>query len=208
MQYEMQGPTITGSWYNPKTGDSFTVRDAMFEDNNMLIMTTDGRQIGLNQIEGYIQGKLPSGTNMAINEIKEISKTPIIAELDTSPITTQITQPASLGNINGPRIDAVGINDTIIQRALRQATKPEISVKINWVDWPADKINMLISDMDIDLDDIIEWASKDVNVKELSVVVKSQINKFIKSNISKEYLKALETPEEPKSEKKTKKPKK
>ena len=56
------GPMLDGTWYNPKTGDSFTVRDTFFEDNNLIVMTTDGRRLDYNIISKYIKsadGKVP-----------------------------------------------------------------------------------------------------------------------------------------------------
>lgn len=53
------GPILNGHWYNPKTGDSFTVRDTFFEDNNLICMTTDGRRLDYNMIQNYIQSDKP-----------------------------------------------------------------------------------------------------------------------------------------------------
>ena len=40
----MDGPTIEGVWQNPKTGDFFTVRDSYMEDDDFIIIATDGRR--------------------------------------------------------------------------------------------------------------------------------------------------------------------
>ena len=45
------GPMIEGTWFNPDTGDRFTVRDSFFEDNNYTVLTTDGRTLNYNQIQ-------------------------------------------------------------------------------------------------------------------------------------------------------------
>ena len=59
-----EGPVMQGTWYNPKTKDIFTVRDSFFEDNNYVVMTTDGRCLNYNQIQNYIQ------TDTPVNELK------------------------------------------------------------------------------------------------------------------------------------------
>ena len=33
IMFGAQGPMMTGTWYNPNNGDSFTVRDCFFENN-------------------------------------------------------------------------------------------------------------------------------------------------------------------------------
>lgn len=54
-----EGPILTGNWYNPKTGDSFTVRDTYFEDNNFYVITTDGRRMDYNLMSQYVQSDKP-----------------------------------------------------------------------------------------------------------------------------------------------------
>ena len=52
-------PMLDGTWYDPKTGNSITIRDTFFEDNNLVIMTTDGRKIPYTQMERYIKSDKP-----------------------------------------------------------------------------------------------------------------------------------------------------
>jgi len=52
-------PIIEGTWYNPKTGDSFTARDTFFEDNNLIVMTTDGRRMNYNSLQNYVKSDKP-----------------------------------------------------------------------------------------------------------------------------------------------------
>ena len=40
MMFGGEGPVMQGTWYNPTTGDAFTVRDSFFEDNQYVITTT------------------------------------------------------------------------------------------------------------------------------------------------------------------------
>ena len=54
------GPMIEGTWFNPDTGDRFTVRDSFFEDNNYTVLTTDGRTLNYNQIQNYIKDSSPN----------------------------------------------------------------------------------------------------------------------------------------------------
>lgn len=52
-------PMVTGTWYNPKTGHSFTAKDTYFEDNNMYVLTTDGQRIDGNMLSQYVQSNRP-----------------------------------------------------------------------------------------------------------------------------------------------------
>ena len=60
----MDGPTIEGVWQNPKTGDFFTVRDSYMEDDDFIIIATDGRRFNYKMLSDYSQ------TNQKIEELK------------------------------------------------------------------------------------------------------------------------------------------
>lgn len=55
IQFNGDGPMMSGTWYNPQTGHKFTVRDCFFEDNNFIVMGTDGQRYDYNTIQNYIQ---------------------------------------------------------------------------------------------------------------------------------------------------------
>lgn len=55
------GGAMTGTWYNPKTGDSFTVRDWGLENNELKVYTTDGRVMNYAQVQNYVQSDKPIG---------------------------------------------------------------------------------------------------------------------------------------------------
>ena len=60
----MDGPSIEGVWQNPKTGDFFTVRDSYMEDDDFIIIATDGRRFNYKMLNDYSQ------TNQKIEELK------------------------------------------------------------------------------------------------------------------------------------------
>ena len=59
LTFGTEGPIMEGTWYNPQTGDSFTVRNSFFEDNQYIVQTTDGRVLGYNQIQNYVKSDRP-----------------------------------------------------------------------------------------------------------------------------------------------------
>lgn len=65
-----EGPILSGHWYNPSTGDSFTVKDTYFEDNNLYVITTDGRRMNYDMISKYVQSDkpIPKQTQPAQNQ--------------------------------------------------------------------------------------------------------------------------------------------
>ena len=59
LTFGMEGPNMEGTWYNPHTGDSFTVRNSFFEDNQFIVQTEDGRILKYEQIQEYIKSDKP-----------------------------------------------------------------------------------------------------------------------------------------------------
>lgn len=55
IQFSGEGPMMSGTWYNPQTGHKFTVRDCFFEDNNFIVIATNGQRYDYNTIQHYIQ---------------------------------------------------------------------------------------------------------------------------------------------------------
>lgn len=49
------GPIMSGTWINPSNGDTFTVKDSFFQDNQYMVQTTDGRLLDYNFIQHYVQ---------------------------------------------------------------------------------------------------------------------------------------------------------
>lgn len=66
MMFGGDGPIMQGTWYNPSTGDAFTVRDSFFEDNQYVVTTTDGRYLKYDQLQRYVQ------TDMKLEDLKKI----------------------------------------------------------------------------------------------------------------------------------------
>lgn len=95
----MDGPIMEGKWFNPKTGDTFTVKDSFFEDNQFKVVTTDGRTLGYNQIQNYIKDCSKDGRQSKnINKetgIKKDNKLPNAVLDMLEPTSTEPDKPIS-----------------------------------------------------------------------------------------------------------------
>ena len=116
MTFGSEGPLVQGTWINPNTGDSFTVRDSFFEDNQYVVTTTDGRYIRYDQLQHYIQAdpKAIEGIKQAAaNKVKDEPLPTEVSSLiatDDNMAETMITpedykliygnKSKSLGNLN------------------------------------------------------------------------------------------------------------
>ena len=49
------GPDLTGCWKNYRTGQVVKIKDTLFEDNNLVGVTTTGQMINMNQLKDFVK---------------------------------------------------------------------------------------------------------------------------------------------------------
>lgn len=223
MMFGGEGPVMNGTWYNPHTGDAFTVRDSFFEDNQYVVTTTDGRYFRYEQLQNYIQSDMKLEdlkrlkNDIQNKPVKETLPPEVSNLIDSSednfsdlmiPDDEIYTNPnmkntPSLGNINKPAsnnssktIAPSAVNTTIIEKALKNASKPDFSININWPDYPDKQIEMLKDIMDIPVDEIINWYLDNIQFNDFIIAFKNAIDERIKySTGTPVEVKALKLPE-------------
>ena len=251
MMFGGEGPVMQGTWYNPTTGDAFTVRDSFFEDNQYVVTTTDGRYLKYNQIQNYVQ------TDMKLEDLKkrkaenQVKDEPLPAEVASlieeidpndpylgmmSPDDLMIgnAKPISFGNLADSRQmndyfqttyttgsimqtpSPATMNEAIIEKALKNAPKPEIKVDIFWDIYPEKQIEMLKDVMDISEDEIVNWYLDNIDMVEVVDALKTAIRyrilckegEVIQNNVGDLITTQNISYNELESEAKTKKPRK
>lgn len=201
MTFGTEGPIMSGTWYHPVTCDKFTVADTFFEDNQLLVRTTDGRLLNYNIIQNYIQQTTNSqDSNMLESNANFINQSstpkevldliePIQPQQDIDimfePIGNLYSQPAqNIENINN--------NQSIVNKALSKTELPTLNVDLTWNKYPEREIEMLKDIMEIPVEDIIAWyVSKfDINT------IKSMIEESINNQLNPAHKTEIESPVE------------
>lgn len=198
-------PLMEGTWYNPKTGDSFTVRDTFFENNELIVFTTDGRRLNYNTIERYVKSDKPipkqenPSKNMKLNNVKPLPKE-VEDILDTgnstianihSAITTPKTNDATTTNSSfvyaqTKEVASTSENYKIIEKALSKSNiTPELSIELEWDNFPIKEIELLKNIMDIPEDEITDYIVNYFDTKTIINVIKSEIISYIDKKINK-----------------------
>lgn len=219
-----EGPILTGNWYNPKTGDSFTVRDTYFEDNNFYVLTTDGRRMDYNLMSQYVQSDKPipkmeeqkpqtqqipqevlnqmesnAGDDFMTDEDRALLMG-VTGELQGSQVSVQ--QPAS---IQPKSVVTQGKgeseDDMLVRRILKRSTTPDVDCKVNWKSFPIKQMEMLDM-MAVDVDTIVDYYIKDIDLEQLREIVKEGIRIYIEKSM---YIKD-QIEEKPAKEEKPTKP--
>jgi hypothetical protein len=184
-----QSAIMSGTWYNPKTGDNFTVKDVFLEDNNMIVMTTDGRRLDYNIVSNYVKSDKP---------IPKIENQQVKPAADGKQINTSIPNAAeelllpedmNLGIKSEQRVTVAtsqeADEDTImVNRLLKKGGEPTFEPKIEWTKFPQKQLEMLIDYMDVDLDKICEYYINKISLSDLKCALSKQIKDYISSKFS------------------------
>ena len=187
------GPMMSGTWYNPSTGDSFTVRDCFFENNQYVISTTDGRMLGYDVIQNYVQSDKPIEMPKKAQETSLPSEVMDILDdrsdddifVDTDIYGAPSPTPVSLGNLNtsNSRTVEVASNVGIIKKALDKASKPEVVANIVWSDFPKKQIEMLAEIMEIDTKEIVEWYASQLDTTRIAIAIHNSLVNYINEQL-------------------------
>lgn len=199
-------PMMDGTWYNPETGDSFTVRDSFFQDNNYIIMTTDGRQLSPAQITKYIKSDIPirkqekapkqADSNVPVpatyddlitaDDIKMLNGMRPSAQPDECVLTE------GLGRFeNEPKTrESTNIEYQILDKAFNKKHLPELTVLVTWKDFPAKKIDMLKTMMDITDRDITDYVMNNITISNVREIAEAEVMRFLSSKCDSEEAEA------------------
>lgn len=203
IQFNMEGPVMSGTWYNPKTGDSFTVRDTFFEDNNYIVTTMDGRRLDYNFIQNYVKSdtpipkmEQPNKNNKSeipqevLNEINNemddfiLEDDMLLLQTKTAPQKEIISsRRINLDNLSNNKNDSKPTNYYIIDKALSKVKKPKFELKCKWDKFPKHEIEMLKDIMDISLDEIRDYIFEKFIDESYKDEIKKQLNRVITENL-------------------------
>lgn len=193
--FNTEGPMMSGTWYNPNTGDSFTVRDNFFEDNQFMVATTDGRMLNYDQLQYYVQSDKPitpkpslSDVPASITSILEDNSGQILSD-DMSLINSNLNAIGEVGKLyidptwSNPSLTFTN-NNPIIEKALSKTELPEIKIQLNWKKYPEREIEMLTDIMEVPMNEIIDWYINKFGVTEIKKLMEDSIHSYF--NISPE----------------------
>lgn len=187
LTFNGEGPMMSGTWYNPTTGDSFTVADSFFQDNQYLVKTTDGRMLDYNFIQHYVKSDkpIPKMTQPKKQESLPAEVANLIApQVDMLEDDLALISGKNLGNlgtISQPISAGVTYdnpNKMIIDKALSKRPIPIIISTIEWMQFPRKELDMLMDVMDVDRNEILEWYMSKLDLNAIKESIKCSLNEY------------------------------
>lgn len=202
--FGMEGPVMEGTWYNVHTGDSFTVRNSFFEDNEFIIQTTDGRLLKYSQIQNYIKSDKPIEMEKKPQQVDLPAEVADILEgenyndmiMADDLAMIQGQAPVTLGNLKDSntynpaiqvvRNEPINTNYDIISKALTKRTLPDFQIGIDWFGCPVKEMEMLMDLMDVQESEIVDWYLSQVDIETTTAMIKEVIRDYLMKQLHPE----------------------
>lgn len=211
VQFGMEGPVMTGTWINPKTGHKFTVRDTFFQDNQFMVQTTDGQMLDYNTIQNYIQCNDNAGRAIEPTpDIVEHASTDIpreVADMVDTGSDMMIPEDTHLGNIysdNSTKSPADALvqdpDMAMVDRVLKKHPEPTIVPQITW-DVPQRQIETLIDILGIDPATVAKYYINKINKESVMMDLLKSVAEYIKNITTHKTAEVEKEPQEKTSEK-------
>lgn len=209
INFSMDGPIMDGTWYNPQTSDIFTVRDTFFQDNQLVVHTTDGRMLDYNTIQNYVKTdknftpeqkkqtthELPPEVSSLVETANDsdslmtaedqvlIAGGTIQPQL-TNTISSRVVSQSNLGGVATLR-PGESEDDMLVRRILKRSTTPTVDCKVNWKSFPVKQMEMLDM-MAVDINAIVDYYIKDIDLEQIREIIKEGIRKYIEKSMHAE----------------------
>ena len=174
-----EGPMMSGTWYNPTNGDSFTVADSFFQDNQYIVKTTDGRMLDYNFIQNYVKSDKPLQKMEQMVKPQQSLPPEVASIIDTDILDDDLNMiKGNLGNLHQPTPQAIG-NTHIIEKALGKKSIPNLNTYIAWDKFPSKELEMLFEIMEIDKSEVLEWYLNKIDLNIIKKSIKESLEAYI-----------------------------
>lgn len=194
---------VSGTWMNPTTGHKFTVKDCVFENGELLIISTDGQHISGRMFADYVQDTGKDASGQAVPSLGNLSKRP-----ETPPVIVgdipwegesldgpynELIEDASIqddgtASLREEANDLLHPEKKLISAAPRPSIDPDMEMvtrvlrkhdlpTIETLKWnkPTKQIETLTDILGIDMETIVEYYVNRINPEELVSMVKEYL---------------------------------
>ena len=187
--YNTGGDMISGKWINKNDGSIISIRNTVMDGDNIILITDKG-ELDMNSFsKNYIQvsdetydnngNVVSTNDKFDISEITSNYNETGVNTFDnetfnklTKGITTTYQQNAN----SSIHIETTNTSDNfkLIDKVFSKVKhEPSINIDISWIDFPNDKVQMLMDTFDVDKNEISEYIynkylNKDIIINSLS----------------------------------------
>lgn len=180
------GVMMSGTWTNPHTGDSFTVKDCLIEDNaGAVIYTTDGRRLSMDMISDYIQSdvklsKMPQQATTAPADSPDNLLLPEDSAFMDPLNYKPSVQPGTLYS-SYQLTQQKDETTLILDKAFNKIALPPITITLKWDNKSGKQLANLHEMMDISYEQIAAYLTTKMKAQfeaDLSTAVRNSLIKY------------------------------
>lgn len=193
---------ISGTWINRLTGDKIVVRNTFIDGDNMIIQSSDGRQISMNEFQNYIQmsdDKNGGDVTDEINNIKDLEKerrvvvgaynnashnSPYNFDKNTNENikSTLKTEEKKVITKNIEKEKPISESYKLLNKLFEKIDLDiDVKVDLDCTNFPVKELNMLQTFYDVSIDDISDYMIKNVINDTL---FRSAVSTYIKNQLT------------------------
>ena len=187
--YNTGGDMISGKWINKNDGSIISIRNTVMDGDNIILITDKG-ELDMNSFsKNYIQVSDETydnnGNVVSTNDKFDISEiTSNYNETGVNTFDNETFNKLTKGIVNTHQqnanssihIETTNTSDNfkLIDKVFSKVKhEPSINIDISWIDFPNDKVQMLMDTFDVDKNEISEYIynkylNKDIIIKSLS----------------------------------------
>lgn len=189
------GLDFHGEWFNKRTGEKVTVKQAIQDGQNMKIILMNGQQIDMQVFsQNYLQvtddiydesGKKISSAPVQSSEVKiqpkKINNVPKVKSLDEPLFSedVEVIKPDQPIINTQHKSEKSNTKFDIIDKILK-VNRPNINVILEWEKPPIAELKMLNTYFDIKASDIADYIKSTVTIDDL--YISEQINNLLEKN--------------------------
>ena len=212
------GLDLTGSWENVRTGEVINIRDTIMMDNQMIGLSTDGRQIPFEKLQSFVKSDIakpntpPKRTNISQKRTPRPSK-PFVDDVDREQnwgATTEDVDPSAdsgyeilpedMDLLRKPlprrededraqKSEQSNPISTVLE-GLKKSDQPKINFSIKWDNIP-EGIIFLKKYLQISENDITDAIiNKFINVNDIREKLTADLKKIVEAGLNPEKKKA------------------
>ena len=208
------GLDLTGSWENVRTGEVINIRDTIMMDNQMIGLSTDGRQIPFEKLQSFVKSDIakpntpPKRTNISQKRTPRPSK-PFVDDVDREQnwgATTDDVDPSTdsgyeilpedMDLLRKPLSRKEDVNKTqkaehsspisTVLDGLKKSEQPKINFNIKWDNIP-EGIIFLKKYLQISENDITDAViNKFININDIRDKLITDLKKIIEVGLNPE----------------------
>lgn len=177
---------ISGKWVNKKNGSTINVRDAIMQGDELIVMTDKGQISGTDFANNYIQmseeeydmsgHKIDTSNQPIVKQVASTPKVKMFDDIDDELVYSKPQQEQKTTTTEPIKSESKRLIEKLFSKI---NTKPDITIRIEWAEFPKNELNMLMDVFDVTKEDIASYMKKYLDDDEITLAIGNFLKKML-----------------------------